>query len=173
MNQDNQEELKRLNEEKKLEDQTIQQGININEAKKEEVKKEEEKKEEEKKEDNNKDIKVENNPLKPSVIAEKDSKLQAQFQNIFQTDLSVDSETNNSRRKIMHISVFAIMIELVILQILWYHFYKKSLFLNVCYGEIIEMEYWISQSIVPLTLLSILCNIGIYLGSDIVAMKVY
>ena len=158
MNQDNQEELKRLNEEKKLEDQTIQQGININEAKKE---------------DNNKDIKVENNPLKPSVIAEKDSKLQAQFQNIFQTDLSVDSETNNSRRKIMHISVFAIMIELVILQILWYHFYKKSLFLNVCYGEIIEMEYWISQSIVPLTLLSILCNIGIYLGSDIVAMKVY
>jgi hypothetical protein len=115
MNVPEQEETNRLNplpEEKKQEDNNInQQQYNENE-----IKKEEEKKADIDPSEN----KVENNPLKPPIVNYRDTKLQNEFKNIFGTDLSVDSETNNNRRKIMHISVFAIMIELVILQVLWY-----------------------------------------------------
>jgi hypothetical protein len=110
MNAPDQEETNRLNA--KPED-AKQEDAKTNEIQNKEAGA---KKEEEKKDDQNK---VENNPLKPVTVAYRDTRLQNEFQNIFGTDLSHDSETNNNRRKIMHVSVFAIMIELVILQILW------------------------------------------------------
>lgn len=114
MNVPEQEETNRLNplpEEKKQEENNIIQQNNENEIKKEEEKKADK---------DSSENKVENNPLKPPIVNYRDTKLQNEFKNIFGTDLSVDSETNNNRRKIMHISVFAIMIEIVILQVLWY-----------------------------------------------------
>ena len=114
MNVPEQEETNRLNpkpeDKKQEENKVIEQQNNENDIKKEEEKEAE---------NDLNENKVDNNPLKPPIVNYRDTKLQNEFKNIFGTDLSVDSETNNNRRKIMHISVFAIMIEFVILQILW------------------------------------------------------
>jgi hypothetical protein len=47
-----------------------------------------------------------------------------------------------------------------------------SLYLNICYGEKVEMQMWVSNSIVPVCLLLSILYIVLYLGSDLISKEI-
>ena len=69
-----------------------------------------------------------------------------EFKDIFNKE---NSNINNLRRWLIHIIIFTIVLNCCALE-------GDCLYLNVCYGENIEMESWISISLFPLIIVSIL-----------------
>ena len=73
-------------------------------------------------------------------------KIYDEFRDIFNKE---NSNINNLRRWLIHIIIFTIVLNCCALE-------GDCLYLNVCYGENIEMESWISISLFPLIIVSIL-----------------
>ena len=72
-------------------------------------------------------------------------KIYDEFRDIFNKE---NSNINNLRRWLIHIIIFTIVLNCCALE-------GDCLYLNVCYGENIEMESWISISLFPLIIVSI------------------
>ena len=72
-------------------------------------------------------------------------KLNKEFKNIFNKD---NSNINDKRRCLIHTIIFVGVLNCCAWEI-------DCLFFNVCYGEDIEMEFWVSVSLFPLIGLSI------------------
>jgi hypothetical protein len=100
---------------------------------------------------------------KPNEELKPDNKLQNEFKNIFKGDDLLSN--NNYRKRLMHLVFICIVIDLIFLEIL-------CLYLNVCYGEVIEMQKWVSNSIVPLGLILLLLYIMLYSSSDSISKSV-
>ena len=96
---------------------------------------------EEKKEEENKDLAPKYGGLSKSVIQRRiqNKKLIDEFKNIFNKD---NSNINDCRRCLIHIIIVVVVINCCAWEI-------YCLFLNICYGENIEMKQWISIILFP------------------------
>jgi len=119
--------------------------VHIDEKKEEGI---EEEGEEEKKEEENKDLAPKYGGLSKSVIQRRiqNKKLIDEFKNIFNKD---NSNINDCRRCLIHIIIVVGVINCCVWEI-------DCLFLNICYGENIEMKQWISIILFPIIVISII-----------------
>lgn len=98
----------------------------------------------------------------------KDNKLQTnleknednnKFKNIFYPKEEGNKSYNNLRKVLCVLSILFIILLLITLEI-------QCLYFNNCYGENYEMEYWISQSIVPISIILLVINILLYISLE-------
>lgn len=115
---------------------------------------------------NNKDEENNNNNNNNNIIKKESnlkSKQQNRFKNIFNSKSNFSSNTVLSAKRLRNIllilSVTIILMKLITLEI-------QCLFLNICYGEDIELEYWLSQAIVPSGITLILITVIFYLSIE-------
>jgi hypothetical protein len=112
------------------------------------------------------------NPLNPFVGALKEvpkkdeppqkveNKIQKEFKHIFQGQ---DFFSNNTyRKRLIHLTLILTVIVIITLEIL-------CLYLNVCYGETIEMKRFVSSSIAPLLVILLVFLICLYFASDFIS----
>ena len=92
--------------------------------------------------------------------AQIESNISRDFRKIFQTE-NQNEQVNNKRRLVMNFSVFYMIFSTVVLEVL-------CLYLGCCLGEQIELEYYLSHSIIPLFIILIFLNYLIYTAADYV-----
>ena len=127
---------------------TMQEVIKKNKEKvRIDEKKDEEEKGEEKQEED-KDLLPKYSGLSKSMIQRRLNfkRLNEEFKNIFNKD---NSNINSCRRYLIHFIIFVGVINCCAWEV-------DCLFLNICYGEEIEMEKWISITLFPIIVVSII-----------------
>ena len=97
---------------------------------------------------------------KPKEVPQLESKVSRDFRNIFQT-IDQPEQINNKRKLVMSFSVFYMIFSTVILEVL-------CLYLGCCFGEKVELEYYLSHSIIPLFIILIAVNYLTYTAADYV-----
>ena len=127
--------------------ETMQQVIKKSKEKIQYDSKKEEEDEDEEEKGEDKELIMGKSRLSQSMIQRRLNfvKLNKEFKNIFNKD---NSNINDRRRCLIHMIIFVGVINCCAWEI-------DCLFFNICYGEDIEMKYWISISLFPLIILSI------------------
>ena len=82
------------------------------------------------------------------------TRLNDEFKDIFNKE---NANINDTRRNLIHLIIVVVVINCIVWEV-------DCLFLNVCYGEEIEMERWISACLFPIIIVSIIVLYTIYVS---------
>ena len=143
---------------------TMQEVIKKNKEKvRIDEKKDEEEKGEEKQEED-KDLLPKYSGLSKSMIQRRLNfkRLNEEFKNIFNKE---NSNINSCRRYLIHFIIFVGVINCCAWEV-------DCLFLNICYGEDIEMKFWISIVLFPIIVISIILLYFLYDSINYLRMKI-
>jgi len=105
-------------------------------------------------------VKIQEKESKPKEVPQLESKVSRDFRNMFQT-IDQTEQIYNKRKLVMTFSVFYMIFSTVILEVL-------CLYLGCCFGEKVELEYYLSHSIIPLFIILIAMNYLTYTAADYV-----